>query len=68
MALVDTVLAPFVVIYILSIGYIVRVGNYTLSLYIIGTSLLLGIALLHFVVRDPKRLVEHGFNVDGFSS
>jgi len=68
MALVDTMLAPFVLIYILGIGYIVQFSNYTLSLYIIGTSLLLGIAILHFFVHDPKQSAEYVFNVDGFSS
>ena len=68
MALVDTMLAPFVLIFIVGIGYMVRFGNYTLSLYIIGASLFLGMAILHFVVRDPKQSSEHAFNVDGFSS
>jgi len=68
MALVDTMLAPFVLIFIVGIGYMVRFGNYTLSLYIIGASLFLGMAILHFVVHDPKQSSEHAFNVDGFSS
>jgi MFS family permease len=68
MALVDTMLAPFVLIYIVGIGYMVRFGNYTLSLYIIGASLFLGMAILYFVVHDPKQSSEHAFNVDGFSS
>jgi hypothetical protein len=65
---VDTMLAPFVLIFIVGIGYMVRFGNYILSLYIIGASLFLGMAILYFVVHDPKQSSEHAFNVDGFSS
>jgi MFS family permease len=68
MALVDTLLAPFVLIFIVGIGYLIRFGDYTLSLYMIGASLFLGMVILHFVVRDPKKPTEHAFNVDGFSS
>ena len=50
------------------IGALVRVGNYTISLYILGTSIILGMLILQFIVRDPKHSAEPVFHVDGFSS
>jgi hypothetical protein len=68
MALVDSFLAPFVLIFIMGIGALIRVGNYTISLYILGTSIILGMLILQFIVRDPKHSAETAFHVDGFSS
>ena len=68
MALIDSFLAPFVLIFIMVIGALVRVGNYTISLYILGTSIILGMLILQFIVRDPKHSAEPVFHVDGFSS
>jgi hypothetical protein len=68
MALVDSFLAPFVLIFIMGIGALIRVGNYTISLYILGTSIILGMLILQFIVRDPKHSLETAFHVDGFSS
>jgi MFS family permease len=68
MALVDSFLAPFVLIFIIGIGALVQVGNYTTSLYILGTSIILGMLILQFIVRDPKHSAEPAFHVDGFSS
>ena len=68
MALVDSFLAPFVLIFIVGIGFLVRMGDYTISLYILGTSLIVGMLILQFVVRDPKHPADAKFLVDGFSS
>ena len=68
MALIDSFLAPFVLIFIIGIGALVQVGNYTTSLYILGTSIILGMLILQFIVRDPKHSAEPAFHVDGFSS
>ena len=68
MALVDSFLAPFVLIFIMGIGALIRVGHYTISLYILGTSIILGMLILQFIVRDPKHSAETAFHVDGFSS
>ena len=68
MALVDSFLAPFVLIFIVGIGILIRMDHYTTSLYIIAASLLIGMGVLQFVVRDPKESSETQFHVDGFSS
>jgi len=68
MALVDSFLAPFVLIFIVGIGSLIRIGDYTTSLYILGTSLIIGMLILQFIVRDPKLPAETAFHVNGFSS
>lgn len=54
MALVDSILAPFVLFYLLLIGWLVKDGNYIASLNILIGSLLVGSLLLVFLVHDPK--------------
>jgi len=68
LALVDSILAPFVLAFIISIGYLVRAGHYELSLLILGTSLLIGILLLQFLVKEPNQAPNHPVHLDGFSS
>ena len=54
MALVDTILAPFVLFYILLIGFFIRNGYYQVSLNILVFSLIISILLMVFMVEDPK--------------
>ena len=54
MALVDSILAPFVLFYLILIGWLVKDGNYIASLKILIGSLLVGSFLLAFFVHDPK--------------
>ena len=68
MALIDSFLAPFVLIFIMCIGALVQGSHYTTSLCILGTSIILGMMILQFIVRDPKFSAETSFHVDGFSS
>jgi len=54
MALVDSILAPFILMYMILIGWLVSNGNYELSLNILITSLFIGIFIMLFIVEDPK--------------
>ena len=68
MALIDSLLAPFILFYIILIGWLIKSGNYNLALNILFINLVISIILLVFVVNDPKK---HGKNleyIDGFSS
>ena len=55
MALVDSILAPFILFYIVLIGWLVDNGNYELSLKILIGSLMIGILLLVYLVDDPRK-------------
>ena len=55
MALVDSILAPFILFYIIFIGWLVKNGNYELSLKILIGNLLISIFLLVFLVDDPRK-------------
>ncbi|MBT3502163.1 MAG: MFS transporter [Candidatus Marinimicrobia bacterium] len=68
MALIDSFLAPFVLIFIIGVGSLIRIGDFTTSLYIIATSLFISILVLQFLVRDPNSTSEPQFHLDGFSS
>ena len=68
MALVDSFLAPFVLIFILGIGAFIKNGDYSNSLYIIGTCIIIGMCILQFIVKDPKESTKEVFNSGGFSS
>jgi len=68
MALVDSFLAPFVLIFIMGIGALVQDSNYATALGILGTSIILGMLILQFIVHDPKLSAETSFHVDGFST
>ena len=54
MALIDSFLAPFALVFILGIGSLINKGEYVLSLYILGSCLFFAIIILHFFVKDPK--------------
>ena len=54
MALIDSFLAPFALIFILGIGSLVNNSEYILSLYIMGSCLFIAIIILYFFVKDPK--------------
>jgi MFS family permease len=54
MALIDSILAPFVLFYMVLIGWLVKRGNYELSLNILVVSLLIGVLIMFFIVEDPK--------------
>ncbi len=68
MALVDSFLAPFVLIFILGIGAFIKMDYYSTSLYIIGTCIIIGMCILQFIVKDPKKSPKLAFNSDRFSS
>ena len=55
LALVDSILAPFVLLYIVLIGWLINAGNYELSLKILIVSLFIGILIMLFIVEDPKK-------------
>ena len=54
MALIDSFLAPFALIFILGIGSLVNNCEYILSLFIMGGCLFIAIIILYFFVKDPK--------------
>jgi MFS family permease len=55
MAIVDSILAPFILFYIVLIGWLVTNGNYELSLKILIGSLMIGILSLVYLVDDPRK-------------
>ncbi len=68
MALTDSFLAPFVVLFLFGIGFLIQKNNYFLVLNILGGCLLFSIILLHFLVKDPRHSMEPAIYEDGFSS
>ena len=68
MALIDSFMAPFVVLFLAGIGFLVQQNNYFLALNILGGCLLFSIILLHFLVQDPRNSKEPAIYADGFSS
>ena len=68
MAIIDSFMAPFVVLFLAGIGFLVQQNNYSLVLNILGGCLLFSIILLHFLVQDPRHSKEPAIYVDGFSS
>ena len=68
MALIDSFLAPFVMIYIIGIGILIGQGEYMIAFYVLGSSLFIGVLLLHFLVFDPKHVKQASIHIDGFSS
>ena len=53
MALIDSFLAPFAILFLLGIGFLINKGQFILSFYIIGACLFISIVLLLFFVKDP---------------
>tara|TARA_A100001037_G_scaffold73952_1_gene66170 strand:+ start:13080 stop:14369 length:1290 start_codon:yes stop_codon:yes gene_type:complete len=68
MGLVDTLLAPFVLAYIVGIGYLIQFGQYETALAILGSSLFIGIILLQFLVKDPNHDKNQLIYLDRFST
>ena len=68
MALIDSFMTPFVVLFLAGIGFLVQQNNYFLALNILGGCLLFSIILLHFLVQDPRNSKEPAIYADGFSS
>jgi len=52
---VDSILAPFILFYIVLIGWLADNGNYELSLKILIGSLMIGILSLVYLVDDPRK-------------
>ena len=67
LALIDTLLAPFIFLFITVIGKLVQSGLYQTSFYIIAIGLSISILILHFAVKDPKLIDKTSFHLDGFS-
>jgi len=67
LALIDTLLAPFIFLFITVIGKLVQSGLYQTSFYIIAIGLSISILILHFSVKDPKLIDKTSFHLDGFS-
>ena len=55
MALVDSMLAPFILFDIVLIGWLADNGDYELSLKILIGSLMIGILSLVYLVDDPRK-------------
>ena len=53
MALIDSFLAPFAILFLFGIGFLINKGQFILSFYIIGACLFISIVLLLFFVKDP---------------
>ena len=54
MALIDSFLAPFSLIFLVGIGFLITRGQLVLSFYIIGLCLLIALLILHLFVKDPR--------------
>ena len=54
MALIDSFLAPFAILFIAGIGFLINDSKFVLSFYVIGSCLFISIIILHFFVKDPK--------------
>ena len=68
MALIDSLLAPFILIFIIFIGWLIENEIYTFALNVLFGSLVIGIFLLLFKVKDPKKHGKSLVHIDGFSS
>ena len=68
MALIDSLLAPFILIFIIFIGWLIQNEIYTFALNVLFGSLVIGIFLLLFTVKDPKKHGKNLVHIDGFSS
>ena len=68
MALIDSLLAPFILIFIIFIGWLIENEIYTFALSFLFGSLTIGISLLLFEVKDPKKHGKNLIHIDGFYS
>ena len=58
MALIDSFLAPFALLFLLVIGHLINQNSYKLSFMILGLCLSISIIIIQFFVRDPKNKNE----------
>ena len=58
MALIDSFLAPFALLFLLIIGYLINQNSYKLSFVILGLCLSISIIIIQFFVKDPKSKYE----------
>jgi MFS family permease len=54
MALIDSFLAPFSLMFLVGIGFLITKNQFVLSFYIIGFCLLIALLILYFFVKEPK--------------
>ena len=54
MALIDSFLAPFSLMFLVGIGFLITKNQFVLSFCIIGFCLLIALLILYFFVKDPK--------------
>ena len=54
MALIDTILAPFIFAYVILIGWLISLSAYLLSIKILIASLAISIVILILLVKDPE--------------
>jgi len=54
MALIDSFLAPFSLIFLVGIGFLITKNQFVLSFCIIGFCLFIALIILYFFVKDPK--------------
>ena len=54
MALIDSFLAPFSLMFLVGIGFLITKNQFVLSFSIIGFCLLIALLILYFFVKDPK--------------
>ena len=68
MALTDSFLAPFVLLFMIIISSLVNSGHYLISFFILGCSIFLSIVLLIFFVNDPGKHQEYSFRIKTIST
>ncbi|MDB9871279.1 MFS transporter [bacterium] len=54
MALIDSFLAPFSLMFLVGIGFLITKNQFVLSFCVIGFCLLIALLILYFFVKDPK--------------
>ena len=54
MALIDSFLAPFSLMFLVGIGFLITKNQFVFSFYIIGFCLLIALLILYYYVKDPK--------------
>ena len=54
MAIIDSFLAPFSLMFLVGIGFLITKNQFVFSFYIIGSCLFIALLILYFYVKDPK--------------
>jgi len=54
MAIIDSFLAPFSLMFLVGIGFLITKNQFVFSFYIIGFCLFIALLILYFYVKDPK--------------